>query len=256
MPQARTAAQFEALYRERFGSGALRGTSDVGRLPQVGSYFQGRLHGMGTRTVHELTAYLAGRASAAGVFDALSRVLQNRRAGQVVAFPTSPLVARRDEGVSVAFDFNFLTYTSMRALLRVVAAAPAATVARWGLGAGVPAHMVPPALPPVSTSGKYCAAHHNNRRLCQRAANHCRWVVGGAGATNCVPRNSHTRSCQGVGTRVLHSARAFSAAPRRAQPPLISDPAVHPPAPPIFRGRYVHDWRRPPGGALPAMPYP
>ena len=246
MPQRRSNREFEALYTRLFASGLLDGRSDVTRLPQIGEYFAARLQTVGVSSMDELVTHLVRRGTRAGVYDSMSRFLQNRRSGMVIPFENSPLVDRRALGKTVVFDVNNLAYASVRALLARVSRMTAGQRRGLGITTAVPAALVPPENLNVSLSGRYCAAHHDSEGVCrgERAKNYCNWVANDGGRSNCVPRIARAISAANVGAAAHDSVRAPSTAAKLNQEQFVTGNGPHPP-PPVRRGQYAGGWRKP-----------
>lgn len=243
MPRSRTHADFILLYNHILRNRKLFGDSKVSTLPQIGEYFTNRMHIVAIITVNDLLRYLTTLNTRVGVYDKLTRILQNERSGEAIAFRNSPIITD-GRGKTVVADFNKYAYVSIRALMHVLCDMSASQRRSFRFTHTINKRVLPPEYPKVSVSGKYCTAHYDDEDACKSTGSYCKWVPPkGRTGSNCIPRSANVASTPGVGATIANSRSRAGAAPKLTQTPLVSTGlnAVMP----RKRGRYVVNWRVP-----------
>lgn len=243
MPRSKTHADFVSLYKDMIRNRKLFGDSEVSALPQIGNHFTSRLHMIEILTVNDLVRHLTSLRTQAGVYDKLTRILQNKRSGRAIAFRNSPILTD-GRGKTVVADFNKFAYVSMRALLHVLNEMSPQQRRLSRFVHVVHRSILPPEYPEVSASGKYCTAHHDDEDACKATRSYCKWVPSiGRTDSNCVPRKNNTASTPGVGSTIANSRSRAGAAPKFTQTHLVSTGSND--DVPRKRRRYVANWRVP-----------
>ena len=243
MSRSRTHADFISLYKHMLQTRKLFGDSKVGMLPQIGDYFASRLNIVTVLTVNDLLRYLTILGTRSSVYDKLTRILQNERSGQAIAFRNSPILTD-GRGKTVVADFNRYAYVSIRALMHVLCDMSASQRRLSRFTHAINIRVLPPEYPEISASGKYCTAHHDDEDACKSTGSYCKWVTPkGRNGSNCIPRRTNVLSTPGVGATISNSRSRAAAAPKFTQTPLVfTGRNVDIPR---KRGRYVVDWRIP-----------
>lgn len=243
MPRSRTHADFISLYKQMLRNRKLFGDSNVSTLPQIGDYFTNRMRIVAVLTVNDLLRYLTTLRTRSGVYDKLTRILQNERSGKDIAFRNSPILTD-GRGKTVVADFNKYAYVSIRALMHVLCDISASQRRLFRFTHAINTRILPPEYPDVSASGKYCTAHHDDEDACKSTGTYCKWVPPkGKIGSNCIPRRANVASTPGVGATIANSRSRAGAAPKFTQTPLVSTGRNS--EVPRKRGRYVVEWRIP-----------